>query len=770
MDIAEAVYDALYSIDRAGDYCTSNHVPAILLGLEVKGIGPIGLPLTTVQAAELKSRCVQAPHGKGEKTVVDTSVRKVWKLSPKQFKIINPAWQTTLKTIVADVQEKLGLEGHPLEAELYDLLLYEKGGFFLPHKDSEKHDNMVATLVIALPSTYSGGELIVRHDGMEQTIDFSDAESSFDIHYAAFYADCEHEVRPVKSGHRICLVYNLILTRSRKPVTAPRITEHSDKLQKLLHQWRTDKNAPAKVAFLLEHQYTKSGLSWSTLKGTDRGKAMALAEAAQRENFHLYLALLTLHDSGQATGDYDYGDRYGDSDDDEDYEMGEVYDVELKVSDWQTPADKKMPWEGCSLNEDEVFPDDAMREIKPDSQLDGYTGNEGMTLDHWYRHGALILWPDERHEEFLSSNGSRWAVPFFEKMVSRLRKVKEGNGKDRCIKLAKLILQQWPEMEYTWNADQDKQAAETFLRNLIKLADGTLVRRFFHEVMVRDSSAQAEDSVVKAATFLGWKDCQPELKAMFSSTGFYTLKHRARVLQELARTALKTTEKDREAALQVCRQCAPLWLEALQKTDAYTKTQWNYHGTEKKQSEHRIEMVDTFGKALLQLHDEDTLTAFFLYQQTEPTIYSVPSVQVPLVQSLVAFAMDQMQWKSAAFLEWISTCRSTLDQLTAVEPGEPSDWARDDKVGCNCKDCQVLKTFLSDRRESTYRFAAAKQRRAHVRHVFGEKDLSFRTEKKGSPHALVCTKTQTSYKRAAKAYGENLEHLATVQKLEEQYQ
>jgi hypothetical protein len=47
----------------------------------------------------------------------------------------------------------------------YKLLLYEAGDFFLPHRDTEKEPGMFATLVLQLPSTYTGGALVVRHGG-----------------------------------------------------------------------------------------------------------------------------------------------------------------------------------------------------------------------------------------------------------------------------------------------------------------------------------------------------------------------------------------------------------------------------------------------------------------------------------------------------------------------------------------------------------------------------------------------------------------------------
>ena len=74
---------------------------------------------------------------------------------------------------------------------------------------TEKSPGMFGTLVVVLPSLHRGGELVIRHAGCEVIIDLSRSEIS-KLAFAAFYADCEHEVRPITEGNRICLVYNLI--------------------------------------------------------------------------------------------------------------------------------------------------------------------------------------------------------------------------------------------------------------------------------------------------------------------------------------------------------------------------------------------------------------------------------------------------------------------------------------------------------------------------------------------------------------------------------
>ena len=69
---------------------------------------------------------------------------------------------------------------------------------------------MVASLIVVLPNSFQGGALIVRHGAAKQTFSFDEAATGKLPCYAAFYADCEHEVQRVTHGVRLCLAYNLV--------------------------------------------------------------------------------------------------------------------------------------------------------------------------------------------------------------------------------------------------------------------------------------------------------------------------------------------------------------------------------------------------------------------------------------------------------------------------------------------------------------------------------------------------------------------------------
>lgn len=91
-------------------------------------------------------------------------MRKTWELNHDQFSL-SPEWQGYVNTITKRACYELGVSGDAVTAELYKMLLYEKGAMFKPHTDSEKTPGMFATLVISLPSHHSGGGVVLSHEG-----------------------------------------------------------------------------------------------------------------------------------------------------------------------------------------------------------------------------------------------------------------------------------------------------------------------------------------------------------------------------------------------------------------------------------------------------------------------------------------------------------------------------------------------------------------------------------------------------------------------------
>src|SRR3954451_23929952 len=97
---------------------------------------------------------------------------------------------------------------------------------------------MVASLIVVLANPFGGGALVVRHGAAKQTLRFEQAAQGKAPCYAAFYADCEHEVQRVTHGVRLCLAYNLVLQPDReKPAMAGKRTVPSDLLAESIMSW-----------------------------------------------------------------------------------------------------------------------------------------------------------------------------------------------------------------------------------------------------------------------------------------------------------------------------------------------------------------------------------------------------------------------------------------------------------------------------------------------------------------------------------------------------
>ncbi len=770
---------ALAKIDRPSTFCTTGSSSAVLPGLDVDEMGTIGLPLTIKQAKELKRQCEQAPYGKGEDTIVDTRVRRVWRLSPDRFSLTNPAWKAFLQETVAKVQTELGLEGQQLKPHLYDLLLYETGSFFLPHRDGEKLDRMVATLVVALPSAHEGGKLIVRHEGQKEVVDFAGKEGRFQVQYAAFYADCEHEVKPLRSGYRLCLVYNLVLAKSQKPrrgkpIGAPRSLEHIAAIKDILSDWAGGTEAPRKLAVTLEHRYSRDGLAWDALKGVDRAKARVLAEAARQAGCQAHLALLTLYESGAA--EYaNYAPRRGrgwdryDEDQANEHEMGEVFDSSLTARHWRGLAGDRLPFGAIPVERSEVVPEESLTKIKPKEIFEGYTGNAGMTLERWYRHAAVFVWPDRRHLEILCEGGSRQAVRALARMMSDWRKAEGAESatmKTRCLEFASMIMAQWSEHKYdyySWRRPKVKKSPD-LLACLAQLGDANLVRGFLRDVLSKDESLEPK-AIAKAVAHFGWAAFRGELRSLFEATSSKTIERDVRMLERLCLAQARHAAQgdDVADARKTTAQLAECTVAALEMTDDQKGTDdWRMNRVER----HRL--LARLARALLAAELDGLLSQVVEHAFNHPNKYDVRRVHMQALTRLGPWLTENLKRRSPALKQWIAGARQRLELLTTAAPQPPADFRRDAKVDCDCKDCAELNKFLIDSRQHERGFQMAQGRRNHLESNIRSYhcDLDCTTDKRPRPQILVCTKNIASHERRVKEYHENLVHLTTLESLE----
>lgn len=374
--------ELLDNLKGSGKFASIGSVDFILPGLWIEGAGELSFPMDEVGVQRLFSIAQQAPYGKGHETLVDTDVRNTKEIDADRITFRNPAWQKTLDSILSKVRKDLGLEEKDIEAHLYKLLIYEPGSFFLKHRDTEKQKGMFGSLMVHLPGHYTGGELIVEFDQESVVADFAEG-NPYMINYCGFYADCEHEVKPVIDGFRVCLAYNL--------TQAEELTDHAIPMSGITGKagmliskvFKENQSVPVMV--LLGHQYTPENFEPSKLKLNDRARADVLLKAASQIGYYASLCLITSYKIGIP----EYDGYYEDSD-----VIDEVHDEYLnieKIVSKDCPGLKSFEFEEKDLIASFMIEDDEPL-IRENT---GYMGNYGPDVEYWYHYAAVMIWPKE---------------------------------------------------------------------------------------------------------------------------------------------------------------------------------------------------------------------------------------------------------------------------------------------------------------------------------------------------------------------------------------
>jgi hypothetical protein len=239
----------------------------------------------------------------------------------------------------------------------------------------------------------------------------------------AFYADLRHEVLPVKTGYRVTLTYNLLLrgdtsghaTGDNATIKelAHCLTEHFTTKAPRYYGGRAE-DPPSRLAYLLDHEYTPRGLSWSRLKGADAGRCDLLRAAAATADCEVVLALADVkethsaydadeyYERGRHSRYRDWDDEDEDDEDDEDdgsgeYVIEDLVDSEVAITHWLGPDGKRAQDVSLHIWSHEACASTPSGDLKPyQSSYEGYMGNWGNTLDRWYKRGAVLVWPRQQ--------------------------------------------------------------------------------------------------------------------------------------------------------------------------------------------------------------------------------------------------------------------------------------------------------------------------------------------------------------------------------------
>jgi predicted 2-oxoglutarate/Fe(II)-dependent dioxygenase YbiX len=736
------------------------------LSLEVEGFGRVKFPVTPAQARKLAGLGEPARFGRGEQTLTDPDVRDTWEI-PKH--LVRAEWtDTMLKVILATVKEELGLPNAAgLAADLHSLLVYEPNQFFLAHQDSEKDDSMIGTLVVTLPSSYTGGELMVGLGGQSKAYRGSKTALSL----VAFYADCRHEVLRVQSGYRITLTYNLLLhgDTSRPQGDEGTVTELADLLREHFstpvprYYGEPATDPPNRLVYLLDHQYTPRGLNWRRLKGADASRVTLLRTAAGKAGCEAVLALAdikTTHSAFPADEGYGYRRRWDDADDyDEDdgndndtqYEIQELIDSEVTLTHWTGPDGTRLEETSLSADGTEVCTSTPSGDLTPYAQqYEGYMGNWGNTLDRWYHRAAVAVWPCDQAFANRAETSPAWALDELTAMAS--------SGDVPGARAAAATLAPFWDSAVRGRTPEESGRTSglfgTALRATDAVADASTAAMLLHPFRVENLTDAHVTSFAKIAGGYGHQWTADLLRTWFGGDQPAWAYGGGRERPQWVADFLPCLCAGLHAEGRAGAVAAQLLLDLA----------WEWISKEIRSGlglslpSYRDEQLGGLGKPLAAVL---TAAAAIGAASTRDMVSGYIREQGDPVTTLELSALraaDQMprdgEPGDGSFGDLAADCAARLRARLARPQRASGDWSIELPAGgCTCDLCGTLRTFLEDRSRRTFEWPLAKDGRQHVHSRIdgAELPISHVTRRQGRPYTLVLNKTDALFSRERQA-------------------
>ena len=747
------------SVTRPGDYCVHGRLFAPMPRIEAGTAGVFSFPIPPAQARMLVANADRAPYGRGQETIVDPSVRNCWQIAPDKIRMAGRTWADTFSDILHRTTVGLGCPEGAVTAELYKLLIYERGGFFKPHRDTEKTDGMVATLVISLPVPGAGGELVIRHQGRETVVDMRTDEPS-ELVYAAFYADCEHEILPVTDGHRVCLVYILMLREgSDTALEAPDYGAEIDRIAAELGARCRDPGPSAKLVWLLEHDYSAAGLSFGTLKNVDAAIGRVLMAAAERAGCALHATSVRVEEIG--SGLYDgYQDVVEDIADDE-FELYDIVDVECQLDGWARPDGAAADYGPLPLLAGELMPAGRLDPERPDSQrLLEASGNEGATIERFYRRAALVVWPKADSARLLAQAGAGSLAAF---LAGEWQRASEGAPTCGPIRdLASQVVDLWPSCDsHRRQSEGDSwegHCART-LELLCSIGNRAAAARFLGDVVLPNYDGEMNGALVTSAAEMGVAEMREFLCTLVTSS----LSLRTEGIVDLTSQLCKRLDDGsdgawhdalRQMVVNICARM-PSVHRSLKRDDHVDRHRWYARAEPMPLPTATLRQFFPLLWRFDMEREADAAASLFIERDDlVPPDRTIPA----LMEALSAEHREPFRTSSAVGALWLHGARILLAR-SGLPPAPPTDWVISaEGLSCDCEHCAELRRFCADPDSENLRMPVRKELRGHLRRRIeqGGIDIVCETERRGRPYTLVCVKTRGAFERRLRQYGDDI--------------
>lgn len=718
------------------------------LKIYLGGHDDLGLPIEGTDLERLLGKCVASQFGLRDQTILDPEVRHSHELVAPGFELRGTEFHEQLEALGPEIAHGLGFRGD-LGFVLDKLVVYGPGQFFKPHRDSERDDTMIGTLVVVLPGEHRGGALLVRGPDGRQALELKGAGTrDTPLRWAALYGDCVHEVQPVQSGYRIALLFQILATKlPESTAVGPAAPELSVALRDYFKpevvgdspKFRLGPHFPILVC-ALEHAYSQRSLQWAMMKGSDWTRTEQLRAAAAEQGLAVGLGQLEFRQvfeaespesNGYGRGRYSRRGARGNSAEDEDrYEIGGEICAEPSITRWSELAGHTLSdAQSLNLENDSVCWVFEPEDIAPDREhYEGYMGNYGNTLERWYARAALVIFPSDRRFELLFAVAPKLA---FDEIRTERNACRLAHAESCVLAIANYYASRG-------HTRIDVKLASRLLRTLLHLGEPGIALDLLRRLELRTPSAKSSRRLAKVMVRWGpaWSQ---ELWSAWSESRWNTRHPSLASARALIRALLAVGGSDAGViAGQITRYFADRLTAESRALERYGESRApSYEPKQWSVSTHR-----------------DLVRAWKLCWLVQ---------QAPVAHELLAVALQH--GPTLPPRDWSKSLRHMLgtpglddaarpqlhDALTTVNaklkashnrpPRTPGDWRMTITPACGGEDGRKFIAFLrSPERSMTWPLAKSRRRTVESIIISGRLPLTYWTERTGSPHKLQLRK------------------------------
>ena len=391
-----------------------------------------------------------------------------------------------------------------------------------------------------------------------------------------------------------------------------------------------------------------------------------------------------------------------------------------------------------------------------ETEHEGYTGNAGNTVDHWYHRAAIVLWPRERNFVIRSKASARWAV---EEMT---RVIRTGTT-TQALELARRVLPFWPE-SVAREAGKPRLCDDT-LRLVVGLDEAEVAAALLAPFTLSDMTPKAASQFAELLERRGIAWCRA-LWLQWTSKGRYQ-ETEDRKLQWLG--------------LALPAYCRALCADAISRGPAFAawmledRWAWTRHYIKQVHENLYARDVTTalskLDRPMLALIKGCAITSQHeLRDQILQYLVANPGdlpMQVPLGLLRAAYRDRRNAGQDLGLRPLHTHLVQMLGTRLASPERASDDWSIRTPIRCSCLLCQTLARFLITPSQTRFEWPLAKEQRRHVHGVIDRHDLPVRheTRRTGRPFTLVLEKTRVVFERDAverRFWTKDLEWLARV--------